>query len=152
MDGRVETELLVHAGDIVDLTVGQEDRATDPGRWHVRDRRGEGREKPRRWRIRFRWIARLDDARLYARKLGQAVLEHRQGIVGHLGALRRVLAQAAVDDDGNDGRELIAVFLHQHGVGECCQQGEGGERADPAPTQAPVDRKRRDGERQYRER
>lgn len=80
------------------------------------------------------------------RKRSQTVLELRQRVVSHLDALRRLLALAAVDDDGDDRRGCSMILLHQKRIGEsAASRAEDGDAAYPGAAYAPED-ERGDGD------
>jgi hypothetical protein len=133
VDRGIEAERLVDAGDVVDLAVGEHDGAADAGGRHVGEGGLQRVEEARRGRVGILGLGGVDIARLDVGEAGKAVLQLRQRIVGHLDALGRLLALAAVDDNGHDGRELLAVFLQEHGLASAASSAS----AATLRTQAP---------------
>ncbi|MNV61161.1 hypothetical protein D3C71_1536580 [compost metagenome] len=126
MDGGVEAKLLIGAGQIVNLAIGDEDCGTKPGRWHVGHGGAKRRVEAGRGRVAIRVVRDFDNAGLDIRVAGKAVTKFGQRLVGLLLAPIGLLALGAVYDDRHDGRELFAVFLKQCRVGK--RQEQEGER------------------------
>src|SRR3546814_21112261 len=106
----MEADLLAEAGQIVDLAVGQEDRAADAAGRDIRNGGGKRGEEPGGGRFRGAVVLDLDDTRLDARKAREALLEPGQGAVRPRAAAHRPLALRAVDDQRPARREVFPTF------------------------------------------
>ncbi|MEY9780454.1 hypothetical protein ABIA23_001856 [Sinorhizobium fredii] len=118
VDRRLKTELLVDVRHVVDLAVGDEDGAADAGRWHIGYGRRESAEELGRGRLGLLAILCLDDACLDLREAGEPLREVGKRLVGLFAPAGIVLALAAVDDDGGDGRKRLALLLEKHRIGK----------------------------------
>ncbi len=121
---------------VMDLAVGQEDGAADTGGWHVGGRRLQGLEEFRRGRVAVAGIGDFDDA---GSRLGKRARRSRKPASASSVLCRAagdLLALAAVNDDGHDCRQRIALFLEEERIGQRCEHREGGGEADGGAAQA----------------
>ncbi len=140
MDRRLEAKRLFDirrsVGNVVDLTVAEEDRATDAGGRDIRDGGRECREEVRRGRIAVLIVANLDDTRLDAGEAGKALPEICQRLIGLRGALLHVLALRPVDDHRHDGGERLTLLIGQQRIGDGEQKGCKRKSAQPCAAHA----------------
>ncbi len=132
VDRRVEAELLVDIGHVVDLAVGDEDRAADPCRRHIGKRRRSRREKSRVDGASLSSLSAASTMRVsICGKRDSRSLRSASALSVCSRAAGIVLALAAVDDDGDDGRQRLALLLEEDRIGQ--RQAEGGKGCRHAP-------------------
>ena len=150
MHRRAEAELVGAERNVVHDAVGDEDGAADAFGRHVGER---GRRAPENSCVPSSWPALAPASTM---RISMLSMPSRR--LSHLRArgvrLRRAvgdgLAGAAVDDDGDDVLQRLAIFAHERRISEREQDEREAERADPRAAPAAPHAERGDGDRAER--
>ena len=114
-------------GNVVNPSVGDQERAGDPIDWNVRQRRGQRTEQFSAIGLAI-GLAGLDYPHLQSLDLLQAIDQRLLCVFGLAGAVTEALAGTFVDDDGGGRRQRFAILAGERWVGE--RQQDQDERRD----------------------
>src|SRR5439155_17836065 len=115
---------------VMHLAVGDHDRAADARGRHVAESAFQHAEQPGFGAlIGSLGLAGVDHADVELLETAETLLKASQRLVGLLGAVADVLALAAVDDDGDDALQRLALLVEENWVEQRAAQRDKGDEA-----------------------
>ena len=144
MQGRAEPELIDAFGNVVNDAIRHHDDAAEPFRRHVREAALQSGKQSRAIVVGV-GAAGVDHPRLDIAERGKLLLDRVARGIGLRGAVADRLAGAAIENDGDDIVQRLALFPHKGRIGERDEQREQRDSAQPR-TRPPRENGERDGE------
>ena len=109
--------------NVVDLAVGDHDRAGEARGRYVAERTVQRAEQPGlRAVVRRAGLSSLDHAHLKLLEACEPLLHAADRLIGLAGARADILALAAVDDQGDDAFHRLALFVEEDRIDESARQ------------------------------